>query len=298
MGISKKERKARREAGRKPEVPGAHGAKRRRKIKALKNTVASKAFKDNLPKSGSAGQNRPKIANRTIAGTQPMEVKGRGKIRDEPRYERMELVGMPHPYLWVRRHGTRAHPQNMEPLTPIMAKVEKGSQVFPVESLGHKEASLILLDRLADTLVPASLLRNDERQPQFRMEEMPSCATFRFPLRNLSLPQDEEHFFGAECMCFDKGKVMPCDPSASCFSHHEGEEYLYVTVGRDENGKILKERAHRIVCAAFWGPPKIAGMGNHVRHLCSNPLCLSPMHVRWGTAGDNAKDRDKKRRRR
>jgi len=45
--------------------------------------------------------------------------------------------------------------------------------------------------------------------------------------------------------------------------------------------------AHRLAYEDFWGPiPK----GFIVMHLCDNPSCINPEHLRLGTKGNNLKD--------
>ena len=78
------------------------------------------------------------------------------------------------------------------------------------------------------------------------------------------------------------------------FSIDKKTKYLKVVIGRTANtdrhkkGKPITEYAHRMLCYAFHGKPQ--GVANndpnlwHVAHLCNNPTCLNPMHLRWATA--------------
>jgi hypothetical protein len=47
--------------------------------------------------------------------------------------------------------------------------------------------------------------------------------------------------------------------------------------------------AHRIVLYAVYGPPADVNAitTRHAMHLCDNPACCNPKHLRWGTAKDN-----------
>ncbi len=52
-------------------------------------------------------------------------------------------------------------------------------------------------------------------------------------------------------------------------------------------------QVHRVVYEAVWGAiPE----GHMVMHLCDEPGCVNPDHLRTGTARDNARDRDRKGR--
>ena len=46
--------------------------------------------------------------------------------------------------------------------------------------------------------------------------------------------------------------------------------------------------AHRMVCELTHGAAPSHGM--HAMHWCGNKRCLTPRHLRWGTATDNAAD--------
>ena len=51
--------------------------------------------------------------------------------------------------------------------------------------------------------------------------------------------------------------------------------------------------AHRVSYEHFKGPIR---SGMHVMHLCDNPICVNPDHLKQGTHQDNMKDRDLKGR--
>lgn len=73
------------------------------------------------------------------------------------------------------------------------------------------------------------------------------------------------------------------------------QQYLLVWVGMDECGKKIMEYAHRLVCLAFHGGPRLktAEPGSPfdwrlvVNHKCKNPCCLNPDHLEWLTAKQN-----------
>ena len=73
------------------------------------------------------------------------------------------------------------------------------------------------------------------------------------------------------------------------FSQSPGKEYLQLTLGRGVGGPI-KESAHRVVLVSTFGPPPVELVrvgGAHVLHICGNPDCLNPLHLVWGSDGDN-----------
>lgn len=64
--------------------------------------------------------------------------------------------------------------------------------------------------------------------------------------------------------------------------------YHVVTIYR--NGIASDFKVHFLVCYYFNGRPR--GLQNQVRHLDGNPKNLDPSNLRWGTAKENAEDRD------
>ena len=54
-------------------------------------------------------------------------------------------------------------------------------------------------------------------------------------------------------------------------------------------------RLHRLVCEHFHGPAP-AGKPFAI-HSCDRPICINPDHLRWGSAKDNAGDREARGRR-
>ncbi len=54
----------------------------------------------------------------------------------------------------------------------------------------------------------------------------------------------------------------------------------------------MSTRAHRVLYAEEVGDPGDL----YVCHACDNPSCVNPEHLWLGTAGDNARDREAKKR--
>lgn len=73
------------------------------------------------------------------------------------------------------------------------------------------------------------------------------------------------------------------------------KEYLLVWVGSDDAGKRILEHAHRLVCLASHGGPRLATADPgapfdwrlQVNHKCNNPCCLNPKHLEWATHQQN-----------
>jgi len=223
----------------------------------------------------------------------------RRNVRHEQVLGRTELVER-EPYFW----RTRVADGGGCFLTPILKKVVKGSQLFPFNAINAdqatqqlKPATLGLLDGLAKVLTPRSLQRNDEKQSRFSHLMLPSADAFRYPAAELQEQQPSRRGGGPEvlevpiCMEYDLGQVR----QAKCLSHVEGDDaYLRVYLGTDANGKRVLERAHRIILGATKG--KAPSGKPHVLHTCHNSKCLSPRHLRYGDAAQNAKDREDKKK--
>lgn len=76
-------------------------------------------------------------------------------------------------------------------------------------------------------------------------------------------------------------------------SLHKDKLYANVRLG------CSQEAAHRLVCWAVWGPPPAPNppqgqepVGQHayrdsVGHMCDNPWCLQPLHLKWTNAWYN-----------
>lgn len=81
---------------------------------------------------------------------------------------------------------------------------------------------------------------------------------------------------------FDRVMIHSGQPS-ECWSWQGGKDkdgYGVFKLG----GKSIK--AHRAVASLFYPQPQPV-----VRHICNNPACVNPTHLRPGTQLDNAQDR-------
>lgn len=74
-------------------------------------------------------------------------------------------------------------------------------------------------------------------------------------------------------------------------NHNEG--YLLVHLGTTAGGPANKRRkfefCHRLVLYLIFGPPPASedNVAWECCHICSNKTCLNPVHLVWGTKGDN-----------
>lgn len=71
--------------------------------------------------------------------------------------------------------------------------------------------------------------------------------------------------------------------------NHYPDGYVYVILCREGITRTFK--VHRLVCEAFHGPAPFPNA--QVRHLDGNVTNNVPRNVIWGTARENARDRDK-----
>lgn len=177
-------------------------------------------------------------------------------------------------------------------LLPQMAKVVVGSQHFPITRDGKGsisnlfKASKQALDSLAGVMSSRCHLRNDELQPKFSVADVTKLDAFRFPLIKLNAP------LNPICMDFDKGKVAGVKGMKL---HSHG--YLKIKLGWDRQKQLVVwEKAHRLVCWAFHGPPPAPG--SVVMHTCNTPSCLSPKHLKWGNQRQNSQGRKQPGKRR
>jgi hypothetical protein len=64
--------------------------------------------------------------------------------------------------------------------------------------------------------------------------------------------------------------------------------YGQLNVGCDEEGKVIPQSTHRVAYTYWVGSiPK----GMSVRHMCHNPWCFNPKHLRLGTQQENEDDK-------
>ena len=96
---------------------------------------------------------------------------------------------------------------------------------------------------------------------------------------------------GKDCNCCH---YKPFLMSSHTHQQHKGEHgadthYLNVVIGRAK-GETISEKAHRIMCYAWHGPPHSHQL--IVRHICSNRggTCLNPYHLQWDSVAANNAD--------
>lgn len=148
-----------------------------------------------------------------------------------------------------------------------------------------------LLDKLASVLTPIGLSRNDEMQPSLS-NSLPSPlshAAFLHPLVGLN-----QSFVGRRrlatikedttlcCMEYDRGKVKKT--YGFYYDKDVDATYLRVYLGVDASSTPVYEYGHRIVAWSVFGPPL---HGQEVMHICHNPRCLSPFHLKYGSHAEN-----------
>jgi len=93
------------------------------------------------------------------------------------------------------------------------------------------------------------------------------------------------------CMPFNKAKVSKKRKRAELKCKHLfiKDGYLRVLCGYDAAGANVYEFAHRLVCFAFNGAPPDM-QHKVVSHMCHNPCCLNPRHMKWDTIRGNLEE--------
>lgn len=92
-------------------------------------------------------------------------------------------------------------------------------------------------------------------------------------------------------------------PAGTPFAKHVGEKWWYTTIrlGKDSQGRMVKEKAHRLMAAARYGVPHTlfqVGLSksqvHQALHLPKDPHnqggCNNPLHMRWGLPAENRLD--------
>lgn len=113
----------------------------------------------------------------------------------------------------------------------------------------------------------------------------------------------------------DTSSYMPACrnfPRGSPFTKHETVSatsktwYTWVRLGKDKDGRVVREHAHVLIAAArfgvpnTWLDPNTAFKDKHIaRHCPTCPGgrggCCNPLHIRWGTQAANKLDQGLKR---
>ena len=76
---------------------------------------------------------------------------------------------------------------------------------------------------------------------------------------------------------------------------YQGKDCLIWPYGKDPGGygrvRIGKRTApvHRVMCLMAHGDPPLNK--THATHICGNPLCVSPLHLRWNNNQGNMRDK-------
>ena len=79
--------------------------------------------------------------------------------------------------------------------------------------------------------------------------------------------------------------------SSDCLPHNKTpDKDGYWITSYSHHGKSVCVRAHRLVYALANNVSLPSMKGKVVRHLCNNPTCLNPAHLRLGTHQDNLMD--------
>ena len=89
------------------------------------------------------------------------------------------------------------------------------------------------------------------------------------------------------CICYKKSLAH-----ATPYFTPKATGYLDMFVGLDAQGRPIKEYAHRLVCMAYHGGPRLPNVAAYdwemvVSHLCNNSCCLNPRHMQWMTLTNN-----------
>lgn len=151
------------------------------------------------------------------------------------------------------------------------------------------EMGMPLLEKLSHILTDTALYVNEEKQPKL-YRELPSplgAHAFLHPTVELQRGSTGRRRVASTiemptvCMEYHKAKAN----GSTCFNFDVDGPYMKVYLGRNKHSqKPVMEYAHRIVAWAMFGPPL---EGQEVMHVCNNPKCLSPMHLKYGGHAEN-----------
>lgn len=179
------------------------------------------------------------------------------------------------------------HMGNDPSFLPAMEAIS-GSQTM---SRGHMLHTNVLpaLDKLRDVMAaPIKALP----LPVFESGACCKHHIFRCPLVIVKNGNPQPH-----CMTHDVPVEVEGahDFKQSCKRRNR---YLKVVIGKNDKGKNVYEYCHRLLCWAFHGPPgdyeitvrgQVVDKKQEVCHTCENPMCMNPMHLKWGTHKENMK---------
>jgi len=126
-----------------------------------------------------------------------------------------------------------------------------------------------------------SVLDEPSRRANSSTYFQPLCLVFLHPRIKPSSPLPLTSPAQAECMCFLEHEANNAE-----FMTVDRDGYLLLDLAYDK--ATIREGAHRFVLWSIFGPPPNDNWV--VMHYCCNAACLNPLHLVWGTRGENLHD--------